>query len=127
MRRVLVLAVSAVLAGACSPAASKNVSGTVEEWKITISPATALAGEVTFTIKNNGEKEHEFVVRKTALAADKLNLGADGEVIEDDPSLEEIGELAEIKPGTTGNTVTLTLAPGHYVIFCNLHVGELLH
>jgi uncharacterized cupredoxin-like copper-binding protein len=23
--------------------------------------------------------------------------------------------------------LTVTLQPGHYVFFCNLHVGELLH
>ena len=32
---------------------------------------------------------------------------------------DSVGEIGEIKPGTTG-TVTLDLAPGQYVLVCNL-------
>jgi uncharacterized cupredoxin-like copper-binding protein len=70
------------------------------------------------------------VVRKTDLQADALPLNADGEVSEEAPELAAVGdpsELAEIQPGSTDGTLTVTLEPGHYVIFCNLHVDELLH
>ena len=127
LRRVIVLVMAGALMAACSSGPSKDMKGTVEEWKITLSPAVAATGEVTFTVTNNGEKEHEFVIRKTDLTSDKLKLNADGEVIEDDPSLTDVGELAEIKPGSSDNKVTLTLTPGHYVVFCNLHVDTLLH
>ena len=126
-RRILVVVMAGALLAACSSAPSKDIKGTVEEWHITLSPTVGAAGAVTFTVTNNGEKEHEFVIRKTDLASDKLKLNADGEVIEDDPSLTAVGEIGEIKPGTSNNTVTLTLTPGHYVVFCNLHVDTLLH
>ena len=36
-------------------------------------------------------------------------------------------EIAVLPPGTTGLSLRLTLKPGHYVVFCNLHVEDLLH
>jgi uncharacterized cupredoxin-like copper-binding protein len=88
------------------------------------------AGSITFNFKNNGVMLYEFVVRKTVKKADGLPLNADGEVSEDAPELTEVGdpsEVAEIKSGSSDKTLTVTLQPGHYVIFCNLHVEELLH
>ena len=135
MRRgVVFVAIAGLLAACSSPAASADTSGpisaTLKEWQISLSTTTHKAGAITFNITNNGDKEHEFVVRKTDKQADALPLNADGEVSEDAPELTEVGdpsELAEIKSGSTGNTLTVTLQPGHYVIFCNLHVAELLH
>jgi uncharacterized cupredoxin-like copper-binding protein len=126
--------VGAPSASAGAPSASaggtSTVSAALKEWQISLSSTSLSAGKITFTIDNNGDKEHEFVVRKTDRQADSLPLNADGEVSEDAPELTAVGdpsELAEIKAGTTANTLTVTLQPGHYVIFCNLHVGELLH
>jgi uncharacterized cupredoxin-like copper-binding protein len=135
MRRGLVFIAIAGLVAACSsPAASANTSGpisaTLKEWEIKLSSNTHAAGAVTFNITNNGDKEHEFVVRKTDLKSDALPLNPAGEVSEAATELTEVGdpsELAEIKSGSTANTLTVTLQPGHYVIFCNLHVEELLH
>jgi uncharacterized cupredoxin-like copper-binding protein len=106
------------------------VSAALKEWQIDLSSTTLAAGKITFNITNNGDKEHEFVVRKTALKADALPLNADGEVSEDAPELTEVGdpsEVAEIAAGSTDKSLTVTLQAGHYVIFCNLHVEELLH
>ena len=36
-------------------------------------------------------------------------------------------EVAEIAAGSTDKSLTVTLQAGHYVIFCNLHVEDLLH
>ncbi len=138
MRRILALLAVGSLLAACSgspsasAAAGGSVTATLNEWEISLSPSTLTAGEITFKITNNGDKEHEFVVRKTDLKADALPLNPDGsgEVSEDAPELTEVGdpsELAEIKPGSTDGTLTVTLQPGHYVIFCNLHVEDLVH
>jgi uncharacterized cupredoxin-like copper-binding protein len=117
--------------GACSSGPSTGpVAATVKEWQISLSSTTVAAGAVTFNITNAGDKEHEFVVRKTDLTSDKLPLNADGEVSEDAPELTEVGdpsEVAEIASGSSDRTLTVTLQPGHYVIFCNLHVEDLLH
>ena len=135
VRRALALvAIGGLLMSCSTPAGSSGgtgpISATLKEWEMKLSSTTLSAGKITFNITNNGDKEHEFVVRKTDLKADALPTNADGEVSEDATELTEVGdpsELAEIKPGSTDGTLTLTLQPGHYVIFCNLHVEELLH
>lgn len=127
----LAIMASVVLLAACSSGpASGPVSATVKEWQIDLSATTLKAGSITFNITNSGDKEHEFVIRKTDLKSDKLPLNADGEVSEEATELTEVGdpsELAEIKSGSSNNTLTVTLQAGHYVIFCNLHVDDLLH
>jgi uncharacterized cupredoxin-like copper-binding protein len=136
MRRgVVFIAIAGLLAACSSPAASTGggtgpIAATLKEWQISLSSATHSAGAITFNITNNGDKEHEFVVRKTDKKADGLPLNADGEVSEDAPELTEVGdpsEVADIAAGSSDKTLTVTLQPGHYVIFCNLHVEELLH
>ena len=133
-RGLAIIAIAGLIVACSTPAASVNASGpisaTLKEWQISLSSATHSAGAITFNITNNGDKEHEFVVRKTDAKAEALPLNADGEVSEDAPELTEVGdpsELAEIKSGSSNNTLTVTLQPGHYVFFCNLHVEELLH
>ncbi len=131
LRRVIVLVLTGALLAACAAAPSKDIKGTLEEWKITLSPTTGAAGDVTFTIDNVGEKDHEFVVVKTDLAPDALPTVAEGDeagtVDEEGEGFEAIGEKEDIKAGTDGNTLTLTLAAGHYVIFCNVHDEDLVH
>jgi uncharacterized cupredoxin-like copper-binding protein len=133
MRRGLALIAIGSLLVSCSSSgpSSGPISATVKEWQITLSSTTLKAGApITFNIKNDGDKEHEFVVRKTDDKSDKLPTNADGTVIEDSPDLSEVGdpsEVAEIKSGSSDRNLTVTLAAGHYVIFCNLHVGDLVH
>ena len=125
---------AATASSAASSAASAGGgvadAATEKEWQISLNSTTLAAGKITFNITNNGDKEHEFVVRKTDLKSDALPLAADGKVSEDAPELVPVGdpsEAAEIKSGSTDRTITVTLKAGHYVIFCNLHVGDLLH
>ncbi len=143
-RGAALIAIAGLLAGCSTPAASTAgtgsaapstaaggtaISANLKEWQIKLSSTTLSAGTITFNISNDGDKEHEFVVRKTDLQSDKLPLNAAGQVSEDAPELKAVGvpsEAAEIKPGTK-TTLTVTLQPGHYVIFCNLHVEDLLH
>ena len=105
--------------GTAVAAVAGNTSDTVRF--LTVDPASVPAGPVTFTLTNSGSEDHEMVVVKTDTAADQLEVGTDDRVSEDD----SVGEIAEIKPDTTG-TVTLDLAPGNYVLLCNiaLHYGQ---
>jgi uncharacterized cupredoxin-like copper-binding protein len=136
-RRVLMLVAIGGTLVACSGSggvlqatATGPVSATIKEWQIDLSSTSLAAGKITFNITNNGDKEHEFVVRKTDLKSDALPLNADGEVSEDAKELTAVGdpsEVAEIASGSTDRTLSVTLQPGHYVVFCNLHVTDLLH
>jgi uncharacterized cupredoxin-like copper-binding protein len=130
VRLLTFIGAAAVLVSCSSAPATGPIGATVKEWEISLSSTTHAAGAVTFNITNAGDKEHEFVVRKTDLPAASLPLNADGEVSEDAPELTAVGdpsEVAEIASGSNDRTLTVTLQPGHYVIFCNLHVEDLLH
>lgn len=131
LRRVTALLMAGALLGACSAAPSKDINATLEEWKITLSPSTGAAGEITFTIDNTGEKDHEFVVVKTDLAPDALPTIAEGDeagtVDEEGAGIEAMGEEEDILAGTDNTVLKLTLTAGHYVIFCNVHDEDLVH
>ena len=137
VRKALALIAIGSLLGACStPAGSSGttVTATLKEWEIKLSSTDLKAGDIIFNFTNNGDKEHEFLVRKTDLKADSLPIVASGDdkgrVDEESSELTEVGnpsEIAVIPPGTTGLSLRVKLEPGHYVVFCNLHVEDLLH
>jgi uncharacterized cupredoxin-like copper-binding protein len=71
---------------------------------------------VSFNIANEGPSAHEFVVIQSDLASDALPV-KDGVVEED--KVDGVGEQEDIAPGTT-TTLSLDLAPGSYVVICNV-------
>ena len=85
-----------------APGAPAAVSAKLSEWKVELSEATIAAGPVTFTITNAGSIPHAFEV--------------EGEGIEQETEL--------IQPSSTA-TLTLTLKPGTYEVYCP--VGEDSH
>jgi plastocyanin len=85
-----------------APGAPAAVSAKLSEWKVELSEHTIAAGTVTFTIANAGTIPHAFEV--------------EGQGIEQETSV--------IQPGSSG-TLTLTLKPGTYEVYCP--VGEASH
>jgi hypothetical protein len=107
-----------------SRGAETAVSATLQEYEIGLSATSVPSGTVTFTATNEGpDAEHELVVLRTNLAPDALPTKDDASVDEDGQGLEIVGEIPEFPPGQTG-TVALPLAPGHYVLICNLVTEE---
>jgi uncharacterized cupredoxin-like copper-binding protein len=94
-----------------------TVNVDLAEFMVTPDVAVAPAGLVTFIATNNGTMIHEMVVVKTDLAPDALPTLADGSV--DEAALDSPGEISEFDPGMT-SMVTLDLAAGNYVLFCNV-------
>jgi uncharacterized cupredoxin-like copper-binding protein len=94
------------------------IGGTEQEFKISVSPNTATAGDVKFTISNKGTIGHEFLVVKTDILDGKIPLAGD-HFAEPSPGLEVIDEIGEFKPGTT-ELLVLNLAAGNYQLVCNL-------
>ncbi len=78
------------------------VSATLSEWKVELSVHAIAAGTVTFTVMNRGSIPHGFEV--------------EGNGIEK--------EIETIQPGAS-DTITLTLKPGSYEVYCP--VGEDSH
>jgi heme/copper-type cytochrome/quinol oxidase subunit 2 len=110
---VVILLAAALLAAACGPggggqpgggapggpgqgggpAGTSTVAVTEKEWAITV--GAVQAGAVTFSVKNDGAVEHNFVVKETG------------------------ARLDGIQPGQT-KELTATLQPGTYTILCDI-------
>jgi len=100
---LLVLTAAFVPGGRSRPSAeAAALTATLSEWKIDLSSATIAAGQVTFTATNAGSIPHALEVEGNGL--------------------EQKTPL--IRPGETA-TLTLTLKPGNYEIYCP--VGEDSH
>jgi uncharacterized cupredoxin-like copper-binding protein len=117
MRRALAVvgvlaAVGAGLAFASQQATKVGV--TEKEFKVTPATVSVKAGTITFSVKNVGHLNHEFIVDKTSLKASKLKVKGNVAVL-----TGVVGKLKPFKPGLT-KTLTLALKPGHYVLLCNV-------
>lgn len=131
MRRSVIVRTSPIIAtvalitgcgASTSPAGSATsvTDVTLKEWAIASVPASVPAGRVTFQVANDGpDDRHELVVVRTDLPLDALPTKPGGSVDEAGDGVEVAGEVEGIDPGGSG-TVTLDLAPGKYVLICNL-------
>lgn len=98
---------------------SNDITGSVNEWAVGVSAHEAKAGDVKFTIDNQGTIPHEFIIVRTDFAPGKIPLGPDNRFDEEGEGLTVPGEISEWNPGTTG-TVTLKLDAGKYQLLCNI-------
>ena len=140
--RVLVLGSFALSLAACGGDATSSseaaaptdgetskgrVGATVEDFAISLDASQVAAGDVTFTIHNDGPSTHEFVLIKSDLASDAMPLNAQGNEVDED-QVEPVDEAEDIAAGTDAS-FTATLDPGSYVVFCNItsHYGAGMH
>ena len=103
-------------AGSPDTSTSGEVASTVKDFSISLDPTEVAAGEVKFTITNEGPSTHEFVVVKSDTAPGDLPV--DGELVSED-GIDMIGEAEDIAPSTSAELV-LTLEAGKYAIICNI-------
>jgi len=83
--------------------------------------ATVPAGSVTFNISNTGPADvHEFVVLRTDLAAGSLPTDSTGAVSEEGEGVDVMGEVEDVAVGESAD-LTLDMAPGKYVLLCNVY------
>ena len=112
-------------------AAGETVSVSLNQWTITPTATTVPSGPVTFDVTNDGTMTHEFVVLQTETAASEIPIKSfEGETdrINEDTAGTNVGETGDMEAGTS-QTLKLDLAPGHYVLVCNLpsHYGQGMH
>ena len=93
MRILVVLA----LAAFSSTASAQSIPVTLSEWKLKLGRDTVPAGKITFQIKNEGQMTHGFFVRGNG-----VQQGA-----------------PDIPVGQSGS-LTVTLKPGSYTVYCPL-------
>jgi hypothetical protein len=117
----LALLATAALPACARPARPAGRTVTVVERDFRITGQTASSGgAIDLRIRNLGPSTHELVVVRTDLAAPDLPLQLDGLTVdEESPVLRAVGEVPDVPSGTTAD-LPLHLAPGHYVVFCNL-------
>lgn len=118
---VMALCAAAVLFTSCaqqaeSVPADADVSVDLKEYSITVSAPTLKAGTVKIAIRNLGAMVHDFDLIKTDLAPDKLPLDTVAAKAKTDGLVKQMLNIA------AGRVTSLSaeLAPGHYVIICNV-------
>lgn len=107
--------------GCATPARAGNsvVHVTANEWNMTTDSSSVQAGQITLEVVNQGLAPHEVVLLKTDLATDALKIKANGAEVDESASGEVMGEVEDIESGQT-KSLTLNLAPGRYVLTCNV-------
>jgi uncharacterized cupredoxin-like copper-binding protein len=123
---VLALAIAGCTASSSSPSAdgdgggATDVAVSLQEWSILPDAESAAAGDITFTVTNDGPDDvHEFVVLRTDLDPGDLPVDEDGVVTEEGEGIEVIDEIEDIPVGET-QELAVTLEAGSYVLLCNI-------
>lgn len=100
--------------------AGSTIAVTLKEFEVLPDKDSAPAGSVTFRAKNIGPDDpHELVVMKTDLASGELPTTEDGKADEEGAGVELIGEIEEFAVDGE-EEITFDLAPGKYVLLCNI-------
>ncbi|MCC7368510.1 MAG: hypothetical protein IT306_08810 [Chloroflexi bacterium] len=118
----LALLAGTTLMTGSQPAAAQtasHVTMTLNEWSIISDQPAVPAGDVTIDVSNIGEDVHEVIIIKsdldiTALPPSKVRGEVDEEAIG-----EYIGGFEDVAPAASMSG-TLSLAPGRYILLCNL-------
>ena len=100
--------------------ASTRMAVTLSEFSIVPEVAQVPAGDVTFDVVNTGEDVHEMIVIKSDLDIKALPPSSTAKNEVDENAIGEyIGGFEDVQSGT-GASGTLVLAPGRYILLCNL-------
>jgi uncharacterized cupredoxin-like copper-binding protein len=105
--------------GGAATDGATTVDVTVQEFSVNPSTDSAPAGEVIFSITNDGPDDiHELVVIRTDLDPAELPTDENGAVDEEGEGVEVVDEIEEIPVGET-QQLTVTLEAGSYALICN--------
>jgi hypothetical protein len=117
---LLGVSIGAMALAACGDSGEGGaVSVTLKEWEVIVDKESVPEGPIDFTIKNDGEETHEFVIIKTDIDPGELPTADDGSVDEDAPDIDVKQEVEDIENGDkTGRTYDLE--SGSYALICNI-------
>ena len=106
---------------AASAQTSTRMTVTLSEYSIMTEIPAAPAGDITFDVVNTGDEIHEMIVFKSDMDVKALPKSSanPGEVDEDKVG-EYIGGFEDVQSATSASG-TLVLAPGRYILLCNLN------
>lgn len=108
--------------GSVPPGGGTTIDVSLQEWAVVPAANAAPAGDVTFTVTNEGPADpHEFVIMKTDLGASGLPTDENGVVDEAGTGIElVVDEIEDIAVGSSQD-LTANLAAGKYVLLCNIY------
>lgn len=109
----------ALIAVACSGGGEADLSVTLRDDGITLTPESAAAGDLTLESTNEGAKIHEFEVFAVPEGVDANALPVEGRTAPADEMLDLVDEVEDIAPGTSAS-LNVSLDPGTYAVICNL-------
>ena len=117
----LALAVPLTVAGRQEPTTRGTpLNVLLEDFKVRQDAAVVPSGTVSFRIRNQGPTTHELNVIRTDRAPDKLPLQRDGLTVDQDArGIDHLDEVEGLDIDDR-RTLVLDLAPGNYVLYCNL-------
>jgi uncharacterized cupredoxin-like copper-binding protein len=117
----LALAVPLTVARRQEPTPSGTpVNVRLEDFKVRMDTAVVRSGTVSFRLLGQGPTTHEFIVVRTDRPPDKLPLQGDGLTVNEEAPGVELVDEADGLDIDDRQTLVLDLAPGHYVMYCNL-------
>jgi uncharacterized cupredoxin-like copper-binding protein len=93
-----------------------RVEVVLKEWYVLPDKMAVDSGRITFEVTNHGHMDHEFIVIKTTVPVHDLPVHEKG--LDEKKAGKQIGEIEDIRPGET-RELTLRMAAGSYVLFCN--------
>ena len=109
---------------ASAEAPGSTVGVTLQEWAVVPDADSVPAGQVTFSVTNNGPEDvHEFVILRTDLEPGALPTDESGAVTEDAEGMAVVDEIEDLAIGAT-QEVTAPLTAGKYVLLCNVYSAE---
>jgi len=113
-------AVGAILLMPACGGGGETVDVTLQEFAVGVDPASVSAGEVTFSVTNEGPDDvHEFVVIRTDLGPTELPTDENGAVDEAGGGMEVVDEIEDMEVGAS-EELTVDLEAGSYVLICNI-------
>ena len=109
-----------------SKAPAQRIAARLDEYAIGLDRDSAPSGRITFDIRNDGRRVHEFVVLRSDDAQDALP--SEGNEVNEHAVGNLVDEAEDIRPRTTV-TLGVGLKPGKYVLICNLpgHYARGMH
>jgi uncharacterized cupredoxin-like copper-binding protein len=122
----VLIALVAFDAGVSMPAHAADRGATVavyeRDYRINAGRQPVAAGPVTLVVRNGGPDMHELIVVHDR--GRRLPLRSDGLTVDEDAvASAKVGNLEPAEPGV--RTLHLRLAPGRYIMFCNMAGHEL--
>jgi uncharacterized cupredoxin-like copper-binding protein len=102
------------------PHVDSQVGVILKDFTVDMGTTEVPAGHVAFSVFNRGPSTHEFLIVRTDLGSGNLPIGSDGLTVDEDSAqLDPVKEDSELDIGIS-RALVVDLAPGHYVLYCNL-------